>query len=225
MLSVCFLVVVSGCLVVAGREACGRHHVGEAADHRLRARLVVSSSTSTPMSRRRSAAPPPTARTEADDPEELDELEDSTDDDEADDWTSRSPCSPSWTPMTTTRSSWRSCSCSCCSPPLAAPLAVAGPLRSAAARTLRRRRPRPPPCPSPPGCRRPVPIRASTWQRTVVLFALSIEPVSTTYRSTSPRSISTNSKVDLVPARTSAADSRRSRRQPAPRRPGAPRRS
>jgi hypothetical protein len=44
------------------------------------------------------------------------------------------------------------------------------------------------------------PIKASTSHRTVVLLALSIEPVSTTKRFTSPRSTSTNSSGDLVPA-------------------------
>jgi len=36
------------------------------------------------------------------------------------------------------------------------------------------------------------PIRASTWQRTVALLALSVVPLSTTTTSTSPESISTN---------------------------------
>jgi hypothetical protein len=44
-------------------------------------------------------------------------------------------------------------------------------------------------------------MSAATSQRTVVLFALSIDPVSTTFRSTSPRSISTSSNAEAVPAR------------------------
>jgi hypothetical protein len=63
--------------------------------------------------------------------------------------------------------------------------------------------PEPPAWPAvPPVVPRPVPvvapvpptnpIRASTWQRTVALFALSIVPFSTTTISTSPESISTN---------------------------------
>ncbi len=42
------------------------------------------------------------------------------------------------------------------------------------------------------------PIRASTWQRTVALLALSIVPFSTTTISTSPESISTKWIGDLV---------------------------
>jgi hypothetical protein len=53
------------------------------------------------------------------------------------------------------------------------------------------------PCAVPPT----TPIRASTWQRTVALFALSTDPVSAAYTSMSPRSISTNSMTLLVPAR------------------------
>jgi hypothetical protein len=50
--------------------------------------------------------------------------------------------------------------------------------------------PRPVPvvAPAPPTS----PIKASTWQRTVALLALSIVPLSTTTISTSPESISTN---------------------------------
>jgi len=52
--------------------------------------------------------------------------------------------------------------------------------------------PRPVPvvAPAPPTS----PIKASTWQRTVALSALSIVPLSTTTISTSPESIATNRK-------------------------------
>jgi hypothetical protein len=55
--------------------------------------------------------------------------------------------------------------------------------------------------PAAPPCVPPIsPINASTWHLTVVLFALSTEPFSTTYTSMSPRSTSTNSSCDFVPA-------------------------